>query len=145
MKHYSIRRVFALAVIIAVIGVTAFAATDYLWAYRSFVSEEAVEISKTVDPVAELSDEDLSLYRLGFAAGYDYAINHSDEHNSISRTNPNRDDYGYSYVLNTNTHKFHLPTCTSVNDISNKNLQPTNKSREEIIGMGFQPCKKCNP
>ena len=49
------------------------------------------------------------------------------------------------YVLNTNTHKFHYADCSSVQDMSEKNKQFSNKSREEIIADGYKPCKRCNP
>ena len=50
-----------------------------------------------------------------------------------------------SYVLNTNTHKFHLPGCASVETISPKNRKDVNESREQIISEGYAPCKRCNP
>lgn len=50
-----------------------------------------------------------------------------------------------AYVLNTNTGKFHKPSCSSVEQISEKNREYTNKSREEIIEAGYEPCKRCNP
>lgn len=50
-----------------------------------------------------------------------------------------------SYVLNTNSHKFHLPSCTSVDTISPKNRKDVNESREQIIREGYAPCKRCNP
>ena len=50
-----------------------------------------------------------------------------------------------TYVLNTNTMKFHYPTCPSVDDMKEKNKQIYTGSREEIINMGYVPCKRCNP
>ena len=50
-----------------------------------------------------------------------------------------------SYVLNTNSHKFHLPGCSSVDTISPKNRKDVNESREQIISEGYAPCKRCNP
>ena len=50
-----------------------------------------------------------------------------------------------SYVLNTNSHKFHLPSCSSVETISPKNRKDVNESREQIIREGYAPCKRCNP
>ena len=49
-----------------------------------------------------------------------------------------------SYVLNTNSHKFHLPSCSSVDTISPKNRKDVNESREQIIREGYAPCKRCN-
>ena len=50
-----------------------------------------------------------------------------------------------TYVLNTNTKKFHLPSCSSVKDIKDKNKQEVTCSRDEVIDMGYVPCKRCNP
>lgn len=52
---------------------------------------------------------------------------------------------GTKYVLNTNSKKFHYPTCSSVGDMSLKNRRDVNMSRDEIIAQGFLPCKRCNP
>lgn len=50
-----------------------------------------------------------------------------------------------TYVLNTNSHKFHRPSCSSVDTISPKNRKDVNESREQIIREGYASCKRCNP
>lgn len=50
-----------------------------------------------------------------------------------------------TYVLNTNTKKFHLPTCSSVKDMKDKNKKEVSCSRDEVIDMGYVPCKRCEP
>lgn len=50
-----------------------------------------------------------------------------------------------TYVLNTNTKKFHLSSCSSVKDMKDKNKQEVTCSRDEVIDMGYVPCKRCNP
>ena len=50
-----------------------------------------------------------------------------------------------TYILNTNTKKFHRPGCKSVNQMKAKNRQDVTWSRDEIIAKGYQPCKNCNP
>ncbi len=52
---------------------------------------------------------------------------------------------GITYVLNKNTKKFHMPSCSSVDTIKPKNRQDTTMSRDEVIGAGYVPCKRCNP
>ena len=49
------------------------------------------------------------------------------------------------YVLNTNTHKFHRPSCDSVADMKDKNKIISKNSREEIIQDGYEPCGRCRP
>ena len=50
-----------------------------------------------------------------------------------------------TYVLNTNTHKFHYPWCSSVGDMAEKNKQYVDSTHDEIVASGYQPCKRCNP
>ena len=49
-----------------------------------------------------------------------------------------------TYVLNTNTKKFHRPQCSSVDQMKEKNRQDSTKSREELVEEGYTPCKRCN-
>ena len=51
----------------------------------------------------------------------------------------------WKYIINVNSQKFHLPGCQSVEKMSRKNMQGFNGSREELIEMGYEPCKNCNP
>lgn len=50
-----------------------------------------------------------------------------------------------TYVLNTNTKKFHYPSCSSVEQIKEKNKQIFIGNRDEVILQGYEPCKRCNP
>ncbi len=50
-----------------------------------------------------------------------------------------------TYILNTNTKKFHYPDCSSVNDMKEKNKEVFTGSREELIEMGYLPCGRCKP
>lgn len=52
---------------------------------------------------------------------------------------------GTSYVLNTNTKKFHHTWCSSVNEMKAKNREDFTGSRNDLIARGFVPCKRCNP
>ena len=49
------------------------------------------------------------------------------------------------YILNTNTMKFHRPSCSSVNQMSDSNKWVYDGTREEVLNMGYDPCKRCNP
>lgn len=49
------------------------------------------------------------------------------------------------YVLNTNTMKFHLPSCSSADNIKASNRQDYHGSRDDLIAQGYEPCKRCNP
>ena len=49
------------------------------------------------------------------------------------------------YVCNTNTMKFHYPSCNSVKQMKESNRMNTNLSRDELIAQGYQPCGNCHP
>lgn len=49
------------------------------------------------------------------------------------------------YILNTNTKKFHYTTCSSVNDMKEKNKQEFFGTRDEAISNGYSPCGCCKP
>ncbi|WP_223166089.1 thermonuclease family protein [Methanobrevibacter millerae] len=49
-----------------------------------------------------------------------------------------------SYIGNSNSHKFHYPTCSSCSKIAEKNKVVFN-SRDDAINQGYVPCKRCNP
>ncbi len=49
------------------------------------------------------------------------------------------------YILNTNSHKFHIPDCSSVSKISDKNKKSYYGSRDELLNEGYEPCGACNP
>ena len=50
-----------------------------------------------------------------------------------------------SYVLNTNTGKFHKPSCQHVKRIKPKNYREYKGKRSDVISMGYVPCKVCRP
>lgn len=80
----------------------------------------------------------------------DYATGNSwlveDENDFVDRntTLPTEDAID-KYVLNTNTKKFHLPTCDSVSEMKEKNKREVEGTREDIIKDGYSPCGRCNP
>ena len=56
-----------------------------------------------------------------------------------------RDFSEATYVLNTNTKRFHYPTCDSVTEMREWNRQPFYGTREEAINQGYIPCNNCKP
>lgn len=49
------------------------------------------------------------------------------------------------YILNTRSMKFHLPSCSAVNKMKEKNRQEYTGSREALIQQGYSPCGTCHP
>lgn len=52
---------------------------------------------------------------------------------------------GTEYILNTNTKKFHYPSCSSVKQMKASNKKEYTGSKDDLIAQGYDPCKKCNP
>ena len=51
---------------------------------------------------------------------------------------------GY-YILNTNSMKFHEPSCGSAKRIASYNYAESSESRDELIARGYDPCGNCEP
>lgn len=49
------------------------------------------------------------------------------------------------YILNTNSFKYHLPTCDSVTRMSDKNKKIYKGKKEDLEKFGYSACKSCNP
>lgn len=79
--------------------------------------------------------------------------NNVDDNNSITEiypnvgnTNNNSDkEVEYTYMLNTNTKKFHETDCRSVKQMSEKNKKLYIGTRSKVISMGYDPCGNCKP
>lgn len=52
---------------------------------------------------------------------------------------------GTTYILNTNTNKFHYPSCKSAKKIKDKNREEYTGTRDELISWGYSPCGNCCP
>jgi DNA-entry nuclease len=52
---------------------------------------------------------------------------------------------GATYVLNTNTKKFHEPDCGSVSSMSPSSRKDYTGDRESLIEQGYDPCGSCKP
>lgn len=50
-----------------------------------------------------------------------------------------------SYILNTNTKKFHLPSCPSVSEMKPEYRQEYDGSRTMLEAQGYSPCGRCKP
>lgn len=74
----------------------------------------------------------------------DYATGESRLVNDTQET-ASQESAQQHYVLNTNSKKFHLPDCSSVDDMSPKNKKDYMGTREDLINQGYDPCGRCNP
>lgn len=73
--------------------------------------------------------------------------NNNSSSNSNANNNSNNDatTSAITYILNTNTMKFHLPSCKHANEIADHNKLLSNETRDTILEKGYVPCKICNP
>ncbi len=49
------------------------------------------------------------------------------------------------YVLNTNSMRFHYPSCSSVSQMAPHNKKQVKATRQELIEQGYKPCGNCEP
>lgn len=55
------------------------------------------------------------------------------------------EEYKTTYILNTNTGKFHRSSCSMVKKMNESNKMSFEGTRDEVIAKGYSPCGKCNP
>lgn len=75
----------------------------------------------------------------------DYTTGDSRENGEAGDSSSSSDAAETTYILNTNSMKFHLPTCSSAEDISESNKETYSSNRDNLIDQGFEPCGRCNP
>ena len=100
-------------------------------------------------------------YNVQPGIGIDYATGDNWEDDSIpqaeepdeSQTQPACDEeetdtqsesVGTTYIINTNTGKFHYPQCSSVGQMNDSNKEEYTGSRDDLIAQGYSPCKRCH-
>lgn len=52
-------------------------------------------------------------------------------------------DKKMTFVVNTNTNKFHLPDCASVSSMKKNHCKKIQATKKEMIKKGYSPCKNC--
>ena len=55
------------------------------------------------------------------------------------------DENETTYILNTNSKKFHRPSCSQVGRIQEKNKETYTGTRAELLAQGYTPCGTCDP
>lgn len=75
----------------------------------------------------------------------DYATgeSHASEDTNIQETSQSTGEQ--TYIVNENTKKFHLPTCSSVKDMNSGNKREFTGDRQELLDEGYSACKTCHP
>ncbi len=81
--------------------------------------------------------------------------NENDSNNNVEANENNNNDTEpyvtattsanvFTYVLNTSTKKFHVPSCSEVKKIKDANYSEYTGTYDEVTSMGYVPCKKCH-
>lgn len=73
------------------------------------------------------------------------AIDYSDGSSRPADSQSSPENEEAVYIINTNTRRFHLPSCSSVKEMKESNRENFTGSREELIEEGYIPCGKCRP
>lgn len=66
-------------------------------------------------------------------------VHHSTENGAQGGSEPQ------TYILNLNSKKFHLETCSAASEISEKNKEQRMTTRDELLDEGFSACGWCKP
>lgn len=77
----------------------------------------------------------------------DYSNGNSHLDVSVSESDPETSDSAniQTYILNTNTKKFHKESCSSAQNMKSSNRQEYTGKRQELIDKGYEPCSVCKP
>ena len=79
----------------------------------------------------------------------DYATGDSqksaDMQTALSSDTDSRQSQEKTYVLNTNTMKYHTPDCSSVSDMKINNRKDYIGTAAELQQQGYEPCGRCQP
>lgn len=117
---------------------------DYLTGESKRSDDEIslAEKSDDIDPIENGTVE--STEKGGLAPSDPIIIDLGDELDSdqINRSQP-VDEEKKEYILNTNTRKIHLPNCSSVGDMKEKNKKTVIGTIEELKMQGYAPCNRC--
>jgi DNA-entry nuclease len=86
----------------------------------SWIAEEQTSINETASAEEASSDTD-----------------------NTDNTDDTDDTETMNFIINTNTKKFHLTTCSSVDDMAEHNKKEYSGTVEELVEQGYSPCKRC--
>ena len=101
--------------------------------YKEHYSVKAVNAAQEAEAPLPLTEQEKSVFMLGFAAGYDHCRMLNAGQNEIQ------------YVLNIKSMKFHTTECSGGKSIKDENKRIVTTPREELIEQGYVPCQMCNP
>ncbi len=85
-------------------------------------------------------------YKTGESSGPAYTGQKNyDKKDKETTVDEKNDAKEHTYILNTNTKKFHLSSCSSVRQMSPRNKKVYTGKRKYLIRKGYSPCGRCKP
>lgn len=99
-------------------------------------SDSEIPAENITDNAAPLSDPNTD-------TANNSEISTAASNNFNTHNNTNQQESAYQYVLNTNTKRIHIPSCSSVAKISPQNYGTSNQSTGELELQGYQRCGNC--
>lgn len=82
---------------------------------------------------------------INYAAGDSWLDGETTESQDSISQSGSSENSKVTYILNTISYKFHVSSCSSINQMSESNKQEFTGSRDEVVAMGYAPCGRCNP
>lgn len=144
MKHTSLLLLLLIATLCSNVFLTGCSKTNDTSDSSSSSSSEAENSDDFWD---KLFEEDTTEPQSSYEESFTYEESSEAESYVYEQSSQSykEDKSSQSYVLNTNTMKFHKPGCSSVKKIAAGNRSDYDGTRDSVINMGYEPCKKCNP
>lgn len=122
-----------------------------VFAFSPFASAAVkyTDLSQLDDNQTYTKEDMLAMYDFGYSVGYkEGTAENSSSSGALTKAAAavaSIASSGTDYVLNTNTHKFHYPSCSSVSDMKPENTSYFTGSRDQVIAQGYKPCGRCKP
>ena len=101
--------------------------------------------ARSVEDAGEGISYNVFVYNVQPGVEIDYATGESRESTDDGADSRSEDGQKETYILNTNTKKFHRPSCSSVEEISAENRQEFTGTKEEVTAQGYEACQRCRP
>lgn len=136
------RLISILFIFIALLLISVFAFSPFASAAVKYT-----DLSQLDDNQTYTKEDMLAMYDFGYSVGYKEgtAEKSSSSGAPVKAAAASVTSSVIDYVLNTNTNKFHYPSCASVGDIKPENTSYFTGSRDEVIAQGYKPCGRCKP
>lgn len=115
---------------------------------NNLVASGVLMEAKSVEDDGEGILYNVFVYNVQPGITIDYATGNSSlAENSMNQTETGiqTDESDMTYILNTNSIKFHKEDCSSVAKIKDSNKEIFTGKREELITQGYEPCGICKP